>query len=99
VKIINPTQLNHAGLPYPTAISALQLQQFIENEQLLLLEIPADYKALKTAQPDLGRIWREHSSQLFISLFNAGYLVTDFIHLPGSYPRSFYVLSHGESTL
>jgi hypothetical protein len=31
-------------------------------------------------------------------LFEQGYLVTDFVHLPGTHPRSFYVLSHGEST-
>jgi hypothetical protein len=36
---------------------------------------------------------------LFEETFSRGYLVTDFVFLPGSQPRSFYVLSHGESTL
>jgi hypothetical protein len=35
---------------------------------------------------------------LFEGLFEDGYLLTDFVYLPGTQPRSFYVLSHGEST-
>jgi len=36
---------------------------------------------------------------LFLELFGQGYLVTDFVHLPGPWPRSFYVLSDGAATL
>ena len=31
-------------------------------------------------------------------LFRQGYLVTDFVHLPGIQQRSFYALSFGEAT-
>jgi predicted GNAT superfamily acetyltransferase len=66
---------------------------------VLMVEIPADYQALKDARPSLALEWRLHSRELFEHLFYQGYLVTDFVHLPGAYPRSFYVLSHGEQTL
>ena len=35
----------------------------------------------------------------FENLFEKGYFVTDFVFLPGVHPRSYYVLSNGESTL
>lgn len=66
---------------------------------LLLVEIPTDFLALKEADRDLALDWRLHTRILFQDLFSRGYLVTDFVYLPGSHPRSFYVLSYGESTL
>ena len=66
---------------------------------VLMVEIPADYLALKAAYLTLALEWRLHTRELFEHLFAQGYLVTDFVYLPGAYPRSFYVLSHGEQTL
>jgi predicted GNAT superfamily acetyltransferase len=66
---------------------------------LLLVEIPSDYQALKAVNFDLALHWRLHARGLFEDLFKRGYLVTDFVVLKGTHPRSFYVLSHGESTL
>jgi predicted GNAT superfamily acetyltransferase len=66
---------------------------------LLLLEIPANFLEIKRRDPELARRWRLHSRSLFEGLFQMGYLVTDFIYLGGSQPRSFYVLSYGEGTL
>jgi predicted GNAT superfamily acetyltransferase len=66
---------------------------------LLLVEIPTDFLAIKEADRELALEWRFHTRTLFQDLFSRGYLVTDFVYLPGSHPRSFYVLSHGESTL
>jgi predicted GNAT superfamily acetyltransferase len=63
---------------------------------LLLVEIPGDFLALKQADLTLGRDWRFYSREVFETAFAAGYLITDFIHDEG---RSFYVLTHGESTL
>jgi len=54
---------------------------------------------LRVAAPELAQHWREVTRQLFEELFAEGYLVTDMIYLPGSQPRSYYVLSYGESTL
>jgi predicted GNAT superfamily acetyltransferase len=67
---------------------------------LLLAEIPVDFLELKTADFELARAWRGFARSLFETCFSAGYLVTDFIHdTSGGQPRSFYVLTHGESTL
>ena len=65
----------------------------------LLVEIPVNFLGLKSLHPPLARRWRMHSRQIFEELFALGYLVTDFVHLPGASARSYYVLCHGESTL
>ena len=63
---------------------------------LLLIEIPFDFLALKAADLPLARAWRAYTRMVFEHAFAAGYLVTDFTHDQG---RSFYVLTHGETTL
>jgi predicted GNAT superfamily acetyltransferase len=106
--IVNPTREGENGWPRPDESPALPLAAAGEagaalerpgNAPLLLLEIPADFMALKAADRGLALEWRLHTRALFEALFAGGYLVTDFVHLPGRQPRSFYVLSHGESTL
>ena len=66
------------------------------EERLALAEIPSDFNALKEADFALARDWRFFSREVFETAFAAGYIVTDFVYDGG---RSFYVLSHGESTL
>ena len=97
-KILNPTQLGEDGFAHPSRVTEESLQVRGEQDPIILVEIPGDFQSLKTVNPELSLAWREHSGQIFENLFLTGYLVTDFIHLPGSYPRSFYILSHGEST-
>lgn len=63
---------------------------------LLLAEIPSDFNAVKETDFALARDWRFFSREVFETAFAAGYIVTDFVHEEG---HSFYVLSHGESTL
>ncbi len=63
---------------------------------MLLVEIPPDFPSLKIADLSLARDWRFYTREVFETSFAAGYLVTDFVHDQG---RSFYVLTHGESTL
>ncbi len=103
--VLNPTRIGENGLPHPVEghdhpkfIEQIE-QQLLTQPPLLLLEIPADFLALKSLDPGLGLAWRYHTRILFETLFQDGYLITDFIHLKGTYPRSFYVLSYGESTL
>jgi predicted GNAT superfamily acetyltransferase len=103
-EVINPSQVGAAGWPHPA--QELHLQERSpqggagsDGEALLLVEIPADFLALKAADRELALKWRMHTRSLFEELFRRGYLVTDFIFLPGTHPRSFYVLSYGESTL
>ncbi|MGD0750113.1 MAG: hypothetical protein ABSA23_01765 [Anaerolineales bacterium] len=73
----------------PQAVPAL-------TRHLLLIEIPSDFLALKVADLPLARAWRFYSRAVFEDAFATGYLVTDFVH---DQDRSFYVLTHGETTL
>ena len=101
--IINPTVMRSDGWPAPAPgdpdEQIANTGIVVENTPLWLVEIPADFWRLKSAAPSLAQEWRAHSRALFERLFERGYLVTDFIHLPGTYGRSFYVLTYGESTL
>lgn len=64
--------------------------------RLALAEIPSEFGALKDLDFSLARDWRFFSREVFETAFAAGYIVTDFIY---DQSRSFYVLTHGESTL
>ena len=63
---------------------------------LLLVEIPSDFLTLKAADLSLARDWRFYTREVFEKAFTTGYLMTDFVH---DKSRSFYVLTHGETTL
>ena len=64
--------------------------------RLALAEIPSDFSTLKDADFSLARDWRFFSREVFETAFATGYIVTDFVY---DQARSFYVLTHGESTL
>ena len=100
-EIINPTVLDNAGFPIPaTELIYRPVPEGAERlAPILLLEIPSDFPALKASRPSLAMEWRMHTRSLFEDLFAQGYLVTDFVYLPGTHPRSFYVMSHGDSTI
>lgn len=66
------------------------------NGKLTLAEIPSDFMALKDADFALARDWRFFVRELFETAFSEGYIATDFVY---EQSRSFYVLTHGESTL
>jgi predicted GNAT superfamily acetyltransferase len=75
-----------------------------EEQALLLVEIPSQFMEMRSSAPELARRWRIHSRLVFQRAFDAGYLITDFVHGPSGdeEPRQaqcFYVLSYGESTL
>ncbi|HTX92601.1 MAG TPA: GNAT family N-acetyltransferase [Anaerolineales bacterium] len=78
------------GLPHPPEGSPAL------TGALLLVEIPSDLFALKKADLPLARDWRFYSREIFEEAFTAGYLATDFVY---DRDRSFYVLTHGETTL
>lgn len=63
---------------------------------ILLVEIPTKFEEIRRSDLALARDWRFYSREVFEKAFAAGYLVTDFVYDQG---RSFYVLTHGESTL
>lgn len=91
---VNRTSLNAAGFAVPQASETPPVEA-----SLLLLEIPADIQAIRSVELELAIAWSQHVRGLFLDLFDQGYLVTDFVHLPGPSPRSFYVLSDGTATL
>ncbi len=45
----------------------------------VLIEIPADFQAIKSADMGLAREWRAQTREMFEDYFHAGYTVTEFI--------------------
>jgi predicted GNAT superfamily acetyltransferase len=94
--MVNPAVIDERGLPHPAAELTLTS---IREQAILLVEIPADFQVLKSADLKLALEWRLHTRELFEHLFQAGYLVTDFVQSINEPKRSYYILVHGESTL
>jgi predicted GNAT superfamily acetyltransferase len=94
--ILNPAEFDPFGFPHPSEWVQLPLSKDLP---ILLVEIPVDFQALKAGDLKLALEWRSHSSAIFVELFKAGYIVTDFVRTNVQYSRSYYVLCHGESTL
>lgn len=95
----NHTDLDKAGWPLPQEELLPLPEDPEEAAAMLLVEIPSDFPGLKAADMDLALVWRLHTRTIFETLFKQGYLVTDFVFLPGQTPRSYYVLSRGDNTL
>ena len=69
-----------------------------ERAASLLLEIPLNYTAMVSAQPDLARAWRQHTRPLFQELFGTGYTSTEFVRTAyEGRDRAFYVLGLDDS--
>ena len=87
-------QIGADNLPRPPEhIPALEAQ-------LIAAEIPSDFLALKSADFTLARDWRFFTREFFETVFAKGYIVTDFVFDKSEdTPRSFYILTDGESTL
>ena len=86
--LLNPTQFSNHGHPVPPATVNTE-----GNNSALLVEIPANFTALKTADFALAQQWRLHTRTLFETLFHRGYTVTDFVQSTDGQPRSFYLLT------
>jgi predicted GNAT superfamily acetyltransferase len=68
--------------------------------QLIAAEIPSDFMMLKASDFSLARDWRFFTREFFETAFAKGYIVTDFVFDQSEgVPRSFYILTDGESTL
>lgn len=91
---INQVHLSEDGLPYPDP----DLTE--PAGTLAIVEIPSDYQGLKIRDHGLAALWRDHTRNIFQTVFANGYLITDFIFLKEErLPRSYYILIHGEGTL
>lgn len=85
---INEVEVNDAGLP------ALKSWQPARGRRILV-EIPADFQALKSADFELARSWRMETRAIFEDCFAAGYVVMDFSStVRDGRRRSYYVLVH-----
>jgi predicted GNAT superfamily acetyltransferase len=96
IPIINPTRVAADALPRP--VGAADVASLV-GQSLLLVEIPADFLVLKATDRELAIEWRLHTRSLFEELLHNGYLVTDAVYLPGTNPRSFYVMTYGEAEI
>jgi len=94
--IVNPAEFDELGLPIPAVDPHLPGGR---DQAIVLVEIPDDFQALKSTDISQALAWRLHTRTIFESLFEAGYLVTDFVRSTLPPIRSYYVLIHGESTL
>ncbi len=91
--LVNDASFNDAGWPVPS-------EGMVRRPGTLqLVEIPYDFASLKAADVDLAQRWREHSREVFTTMFDGGYLVTDFATYEDEQgrDRSFYLLTHQDS--
>jgi predicted GNAT superfamily acetyltransferase len=94
--ILNPTEMDSSGFPQP--VTPIQLKLGVD-QPIVLVEIPTDFQAMKVHDLKLALNWRMHSRQIFMELFEAGYIVTDLVRTHATPFQSYYVLCFGESTL
>jgi len=88
--LINEAEFDEAGIPAPPAT-------FVESDaNLILVEIPSDFQAVKTQDMDVAREWRAHTRVLFEHYFEHKYIVTDFARRTDEEgrERAYYVLTY-----
>jgi predicted GNAT superfamily acetyltransferase len=84
---VNETQVMPGGLVAPGTL------YFGASAATIQVEIPAEFQAVRDADPGLAREWRIATRQLFEAYFEAGYSVVDFVSCPvDGLRRSFYLL-------
>jgi predicted GNAT superfamily acetyltransferase len=87
--LINETTLDQDGFPVPPG-------DYLESSsQIVLVEIPVDFQAIKKHNMALAQSWRIHGRRLFEDYFQKGYLATDFVRHKDDEgrARSFYSLT------
>jgi predicted GNAT superfamily acetyltransferase len=91
--LLNPAVVGRQGLVEPRDATSSP------SGDVVVIEIPADMRRIKTAGIELAQRWREQTRELFEGCFEAGYVTTDFIsemtpaaETGGELRRSYYVL-------
>lgn len=74
VPLVNPAALSTNGLPCPG-----EMQVDLHGERLLV-EVPADFQALKRTDLSLARAWRYTTRAIFQAAFNQGYSATEYVY-------------------
>lgn len=85
--ILNP--IIEGEFPIPS-----QQKTPIEGSQLLL-QVPAKFQALKQANLELAKTWRQHTRELFTAVFQQGYLATDLLFMGDT---CYYLLEKGSNS-
>jgi predicted GNAT superfamily acetyltransferase len=88
-----PTSPSEPALP--DFITADLFKADLFKGSTVLVEIPADFLALKAADPALALRWRLGTRQTFEALFGWGFAITDFVSGAAPVPRAVYVLTRG----
>lgn len=91
--LINEAHSDERGLLTPPATSDL------EEERVILLEVPSNIQEIKKIDMSLARTWREHTRRLFEYYFQKRYMITDFVFVreDDGKQRSIYVLTRMDS--
>ena len=91
--LVNEAGFNEAGLPTPPA------NYVSRPSNLMLVEIPASFQAIKKADLALAQRWRSHTRDVFEGLFDSGFIVTDFVVHEDERGRlhSYYLLTFGDA--
>lgn len=71
--LVNEATINAAGLPIPP------LNYVSRPSNLMLVEIPTNFQAIKNADFELAQRWRLHTRDIFKSMFDSGFVVSDFV--------------------
>lgn len=79
------------GLPAPPD----PIPDLILKRSTVLVEIPVDFLALRTADHALALRWRLGTRAAFETLFGWGFVVSDFVSQADPFPRAAYVLTRG----
>ena len=90
IPVLNQATMRDDGLLLPATTATGELGQTMG-----LVQIPTDIQALQAQAPDLADAWRAHIRQVFSEVFQAGYIVTDFVQ--GNFEGrhgSFYLFSY-----
>ncbi|MEK6220831.1 MAG: GNAT family N-acetyltransferase [Chloroflexota bacterium] len=95
--VVNTTKLDPAGWPMPHKDKMDLLDDPDNRPTIVLFEIPPDFQGLRNYSADLTMTWRMYTRVIFELLLAHGYIVSDFVYLPGNKSRSYYVFSHGDA--
>ena len=83
----NRTELDGRGL------LRSEMDDQASGAEAVLVEIPADFQAIKSADMGLAREWRLQTREIFLECFSADYTVTEFIsQVQEGRRRNFYFL-------
>jgi predicted GNAT superfamily acetyltransferase len=86
--LVNQTQFDSDGALHPLNMTTET------NADVLLVEVPAEFQAIKALSLELAQAWRQHTASIFMRYFANGYTVTDFVSdREDARRRNFYVLT------